>query len=67
MAEAYKKNQENKKHIRSTRNIHTYNMQEFEPIYYFFSMKDGGIRFLLIRKMYITLMYMLISDAAMLG
>ena len=44
MAEAYKKNQQGRKHTRSIRNIHTNNMQEFEPIYYFCSMKDGGIR-----------------------
>ena len=39
MVEAYKKNQQSRKHTRSTRNICTYNMQEFEPIYYFYSMK----------------------------
>ena len=60
MAEAYKKNQQSRKCTRSTRNIHIDNMQEFEPIYYFCSMKDGGIIFLLIRKMYITVMYILI-------
>ena len=44
VAEAYKKEQQRRKHTRSTRNIHIDNMQEFEPIYYLFSMKDGGIR-----------------------
>ena len=41
MVEDYKKSHQSRKHTRSTRNIHTYNMQEFEPIYYFFYMKDG--------------------------
>ena len=39
MAKAYKKNQQSKKHTKSTGNIHTDNMQEFEPIYYLSSMK----------------------------
>ena len=44
MAKAYKEKQQSRKHTRSTRNIHTDNMQEIEPIYYFFSMKYGGVR-----------------------
>ena len=43
MAKAYKKEQHNKKHTRSTRNIHIDNMKEFKLIYYFYSMKNGGI------------------------
>ena len=43
MVEAYKENQKSRKHTRSTRNIHIDSMQEFKPIYYFCSMKDGGI------------------------
>ena len=60
MEEVDKKNQQSRKYTRSIRSILIDNMQEFEPIYYFFSMKDGGIRILLIIKMYITLVYMLI-------
>ena len=44
MEESYKKNQQSRKHTRSKRNIHIDNMKEFKPIYYFCSMKDGGIR-----------------------
>ena len=44
MAEEYKKNQQSKKYTRWTRSMRTDNMQEFEPIYYFFSMKDGGVK-----------------------
>ena len=37
------------KHTKSIRNIHTDNMQEFEPIYYFCSIKDGGM--MMVRNM----------------
>ena len=43
MAKENKKNEKIRKHTRSTRNIHRDNMQEFEPIYYFCSMKDGEL------------------------
>ena len=55
IVEAYKKNKKSKKYTGSTESMRANNMQEFEPIYYFFSMKDGGIIML-----YITLVYMLI-------
>ena len=55
MMEAYKKKQQRRKYTRSTRNMGIDNVQEFEPIYFFFSMKDGGIR-----RIYITLGYILI-------
>ena len=43
MEEAYKKNHQRRKYTRSTRSMHADNMQEFEPIYYSFTMKYGGI------------------------
>ena len=59
MAEAYKKEQQSMKHTKLTWIIHTDNMQEFELIYYFCSMKDGGIRWWSERFLY-YIMYMLI-------
>ena len=60
LEEAYKKNQQSKKYTRSTRSMCIDSMQEFEPIYYFFSMKYGGIKILLVKRMYIRLVYMVI-------